>query len=673
MTAIDRIRNVAIVGSVGSGKTTLAEALLYRAKVVERVGTVEGGNTVTDFEPEEQEAHQSQSLALASFEWRDHKINLLDVPGLPDFEGELHAALRAADFLVVVIDASSGVDYQATRIWRMAAKEGLPRMVFVNKLDKEHTNFDSVLAELRDRFGAGVAPLELPIGEGEGFHGIADLLTDEAWIYDSGHSEIEPLPEEMVDREHEVHDALVEGIVVADDDMLERYLEGEIPSIQELETVMSSGVASGQVFPVVCGSASTPIAVDRLADFLCEIGPSPRSRPSLMVEIGDSSVEVTPDPDEDVLVYVFKTVADPYVGQISLFRVVTGTLQKEQHLTNARTRDDERFRSLMTMVGAEHEEVGELVAGDLGATAKLSDTHTGDTLSSAGGSVKVAPPDWPEPMLSFAIVPRTAKDEEKMATAVHRLCDEDLTLKLSHNDETHQTLLSGLGDTHLRAAIKKMSRKFGVEVDTETPLVAYRQTLSRPVEAEGKYKKQSGGHGQFGVASIKVEPLPRGEGFEFVNAITGGVIPRQYIPAVETGIREAMDHGGDSGYPVVDVRATVFDGKHHSVDSSEMSFKMAGRLAFNVAMETAGTVTLEPVSEVEITVPVESQGDVMGDVASRRGQVRGSDSGDPGEQVIVAVIPQAELLRYAIDLRAMTGGRGRFTASHDRYEVLTAP
>jgi elongation factor G len=672
VTAIDRIRNVAIVGSVGAGKTTLAEALLYRAKVIERVGSVEAGTTVTDFEPEEQEAHQSQSLALASFEWRDHKINLLDVPGLPDFEGELHAALRATDFLVVVIDASSGVDHQAMRIWRLAAKEGLPRMVFVNKLDKEHTSFDSVLGQLRERFGAGVAPLELPIGAGEGFHGIADLLTDEAWIYDSGHSEIEPLPDDMIDREHEVHDALVEGIVVGDDEMLERYLEGEIPSLEELEAVMSSGVAAGQVFPVVCGSAAVPIAVDRLADFLCEIGPSPLSRPPLSVDIGDSAVEVLPDANEDTLIYVFKTVADPYVGQISQFRVVTGTLTKDQHLTNTRHRGDERIRSLLTMVGADHQEVKELVAGDLGATAKLSDTHTGDTLTATGGSVRVAPPEWPESMLTMAIVPHTAKDEEKMGTALHRLCDEDHTLRLSHNDETHQTILSGLGETHLRAAIKKMDRKFGVEVDTETPLIAYRQTLTRAVDAEGKYKKQSGGHGQFGVASVKVEPLPRGTGFEFVNSITGGVIPKQYISAVETGIREAMEHGGEAGYPFVDIRATVFDGKTHSVDSSEMSFKMAGRLAFNVAAETVGTVTLEPVSLVEITVPMECQGDIMGDVASRRGHVRGSDPGDPGEQHIVALIPEAELVRYSIDLRAMSGGRGRFTAQHDSYEVITS-
>jgi elongation factor G len=673
VTAIDRIRNVAIVGSVGSGKTTLAEALLYRAKVVERVGTVEAGTTVTDFEPEEHEAHQSQSLAMASFEWRDHKINLLDVPGLPDFEGEFHAALKAADFLVVVIDASSGVDYQATRIWRMATQEGLPRMVFVNKLDKEHTNFDTVLSELRDRFGAGVAPLELPIGEGEGFHGIADLLTDEAWIYDSGHSEIEPLPEEMADSEHQVHDALVEGIVVGDDEMLERYLEGEVPSIAELEAVMSNGVASGQVFPVVCGSASKPVAVDRLADFLCEIGPSPRSRPPIQVEVGDSLIDVLPDAGEDTLVYVFKTVADPYVGQISLFRVVTGTLRKDQHLSNARDGSDVRIRSLMTMIGAEHADVSELAAGDLGATSKLTDTHTGDTLTSTSGSVSVAPPKWPEPMLTLAIVPRTAKDEEKMATALHRVCDEDHTLDLLHDDETNQTLLAGLGEAHLRSAIQRMGRKFGVEVDTDTPLVAYRQTVSRSVESEGKYKKQSGGHGQFGVAHIKVDPLPRGEGFEFVDSVSGGAIPRQYIGAVEMGIREAMKSGGEAGYPVVDIRATVLDGKHHAVDSSEMSFKMAGRLAFNLALESAGAVLLEPMSNVAITVPMECQGDIMGDIASRRGQVRGSDVGDPGEQTIVALIPAAELLRYAIDLRAMTGGRGRFTASHDRYEVSTAP
>ena len=666
--APEKIRNVALVGSQGSGKTTLAEALLYRAGVIDRTGRVEDGTTVCDFSPEEKAAGHSQSLALASFDWHGHKMNLLDTPGAPDYAGELHAALQVADLLVFVIDASSGVDHRATAIWRMAADAGLPRIVFVNKLDREHASFENVLAELQDAFGAGVAPLELPIGAGPGFHGIADLLTDKAYIYDSGSAEDAPIPAEMEEQEAEVHEQLIEGIVVADDDMLEQYLEGDIPSPAELEAVLGRGVADGSVFPVVCGSATGPIAVDRLADFLVEIGPPPDSR-TMTVTMSDIDTEPACDPDGDQLACVFKTVSDDYVGQISLFRVLSGTINRDDNLTNSTTGDSERLRGLVSLIGGKQQDIGAIGAGDIGGVTKLQQTRTTDTLTNAGRAVVQMEP-WPEPVLAYGLVPKNRAAEDKLGTGLRRLTDEDPSLKLERSEETRQTLLRGLGEAHLRLAIARLDR-MGIEVATEDLRVAYRQTITGTGDAEGKHKKQSGGHGQFGVAYVRIEPLPRGSGFEFVDAITGGSIPRSYIPAVEAGIRDAMADGGDLGFPIVDVRATVYDGKHHSVDSSEFSFNMAGKLAFSAAFAQANPVVLEPMAQVEITVAPEYQGDVMGDLSSRRGQVQGTDAGPWGEQVIHAIVPEAELVRYAIELRSLTGGRARFTAERVAYEILS--
>ncbi len=662
----DRIRNVALVGPPGSGKTSLAEAMLYRAGAVSRVGRVEDGSTVCDYEPEEKESGHSVTTAMAVLEWQDHKVNLLDTPGAFDFAGEAVGAISAADMAVFVVDASSGLDHATVDLWREAAARSLPRLLFVNKLDREHTSFEKVLAELQEAFGAGVAPLEIPIGQAEAFHGIADLLTDTAWIYDSGHAELAEIPDEMEDREAAIHEALVENIVVADDALLERYLEGDVPGVAELEEVMGRGVAAATVFPVVCGSATIPIAVDRLCNYIVEVGPSPLARPAVPVTVGGAETPVEPDPAATPLLQVFKTAVDPYLGHVSYFRVLTGTVRRDLTLTNGRTGDDERFRSIMSLQGGESIDVDALTAGDIGAVAKLSGTLTGDTLSGAGRA-QAAPIGFPVPVLSTAVTARSRNDEDKLANALHRIVEEDPVLKVHRNPETRQTLLSGLGESHLRHVIAKLDRKFGVQVDTDDVRVAFRETITAPSAAEGKYKKQSGGHGQFGVATIRLEPMLPGEGFEFVDEVTGGVIPRQYIPAVEHGIQEAMAHGGESGYPVVDVRATVFDGKHHSVDSSEMSFKMAGRLAFQEALAKASPVVLEPISAVEVTVPAECLGDVMGDLSSRRATVQGSILGDWGEQVISATVPESEILRYAIDLRSITGGRGRFTAVHDHY------
>ena len=666
----EKIRNVALVGHSGAGKTTLAEALLFRAGTIPRLGSVEDGTTVTDFDPEEHARGLSLSLALAPFEWKGFKINLIDAPGYADFVGDVHAAMRVADLAIFVVSAVEGVEVQTEYAWGIAEDLRVPRMIFINKLDKERASFDRTLAQLRDRFGAGIAPIELPIGDQAAFHGVADLFRDKAYIYDSGRAEEVEIPESMSDREHEVHDNLVEGIVVADDDMLERYLEGDEPSVGELEHTMARGIAEATVFPVVCGSATGPIAVDRLADFITELGPAPTDRPPMIVTAGDQSVEVMSDPAGDPLGFVFKTIADPYVGQISLIRIRSGELKPDISLTNSRTGSDEKLAKIATMIGKETELVPSAPAGDIVAVAKLSNTATGDTLAPRNKPVTLPPVDQPEPVLATAVTARTQADEDKLANSLRRILAEDQALRLTRDSETKQTLLWGMGEMHLTITLERLERKFGVAVDTEKPKVPYRETISRTSQAEGKYKKQTGGHGQYGVCFLRVSPLPRGEGFAFVDEIKGGSIPRQFIPAVEKGVSETMADAGVRGFPVVDVQVAVYDGKYHSVDSSEMSFKMAGRLGFKAAMEQAGPVLLEPISRVQVTVPADYQGDVMGDLSSRRGQLQGTEAAPGGMQLITALVPTSEIMNYAIDLRSLTQGWGRFKTDHDHYQEM---
>lgn len=666
----EKIRNVALVGHSGSGKTSLAEALLFHAGAISRIGTVEAGNTVMDCDPEEHERGTTITMALAPFEWQGHKINLIDTPGYADYAGEIHAALRVTDLAIFVVDGVDGVEVQTEYAWRLAEELSVPRMIFVNKLDKERSSFTKTVAQLRDRFGAGIAPVEIPVGREMDFRGVADLFRDKAYVYNSGKPEVTDMPEEMMDREQELRDNLVEGIVIGDDDMLERYLDDDAPSIEELEHTMAIGVAAATVFPVVCGSATEKIGVDRLADFIVALAPSPADRPPTIVTVGDQQVEIEADPSGDPLAFVFKTLADPYVGQISLLKVLSGTLKPETNLMSGRSGQNERLAKIATMFGNETTLVDSAPAGDIVAVAKLIDTKTGDTLAPKGTPVTVAPIDWPEPVLATAIVARTQSDDDKLSTALHRILEEDASLRLERSRETNQTLLFGLGESHVQTAIDKLERKFGVKVDQEKVKVPYRETISRSADAEGKHKKQSGGSGQFGVCHLRLRPVNRGEGFTFVDKVKGGSIPKQYIPAVEKGVIETMNQGGAHGFPVVDIEVTVDDGKYHSVDSSEIAFKLAARAGFRTAFEQAAPIVLEPVSRVAITVPSAYQGDVMGDIASRRGAVQGTTTADNGSQVVEALIPSSEIIRYAIDLRSLTQGWGRYTTAFDHYQEL---
>src|SRR5437764_2079326 len=526
-----KIRNVALVGHGGAGKTTLTEALLFCSGTINRQGRVEDGTTTTDFDAEEMKRTISVSVGMAPLEYDGHKINLLDCPGYADFLPDVAAALSVADLAVFVVSAVEGVEVQTEVVWRMAADLGLPRMVFINKLDRERASFERTLDQLRSTFGAGLAPLELPIGEEAAFHGVADLLTDTAITYDTGAAVTGEIPAEMEALEHQVHDNLVEGIVVADDDLMERYLEGDTPSPKELEETLAHGVASATVFPVICGSAARNVAIDRLATFICEIGPSPLDRAGVVVEAGDKQQEIKPDPNGDPLAYVWKTVAEPYVGRVSLRKVLSGTIRPDMTLTNPRSHADEKLHTLFALRGKEHETLTEVPAGDLFAVAKLSDTTTGDTLAPKGTPVSVPAGETFEPILSVAIRPKSKGDEDKLMTGLHRLQEEDPSLVLRRDDETHQTVLSGMGETHLAIITERLARKFGVEVETEDVIVPYRETITGKAAAEGKYKKQTGGHGQYGLANIEIEPLDRGEGCELVDKSVGGWSTRPFTHA----------------------------------------------------------------------------------------------------------------------------------------------
>ena len=663
------IRNVVLVGHNGNGKTTLAEAMLYRAGVVGRMGRVDDGTAQCDHDPEERARHQSLSLSLASFEWRDHKINIIDTPGYTDFVGEAVNGMHAADLAVFVVDGVSGVQAQDQVMWRHAERLGLPRMVFVNGLDRERSSFQRTLDDLQSHFGAHVEAVQLPLGAEASFHGIADLVGDGALDYSSGQSAAAAVPDELAGDASDGHIQLVEGVVEGDDELLEQYLEGVEPTEEQLERLIHDAVDHRGVFPVLCGSAAKPIGVDRLLDFICRVGPAPAERGPVDGTRRGEPVEVAIDAAGSPVAVVFKTRVDDFLGQISFMKVVAGTIRSNDTLVNSRTGDKERLHNLMTFTGAEHHAVDRAVAGDLVAATKLGDVRTGDTLADDNAlRVPITPP--PTPVYGVAIHASAPAQEDKLASALRRFATEDPSLVIRQDPTTRQTVLSGAGEAHIRMVRARLDR-MGIDFEIEDMRIAYLETLPRPADVEAKHKKQSGGHGQFAVAMVRFEPTARGTGYEFDSEVTGGAIPRGLIPAVGAGIEEAMANGGRHGFPMVDLRAVCYDGKHHSVDSSEMSFKIAGSLALKQAVEQVGSAVLEPVSEVHVEVPDTYQGDVLGDLNSRRGQVFGTEPGSAaGTSVIHAHVPTSEILSYVIDLRSMTGGTGTFSAEHHDYQPL---
>ena len=670
MHSQEMIRNVVLVGHNGSGKTSLAEALLFRAGVVGRPGTIERGSTVLDHDPEERERQQSLSLAIASFDWGDHRINLIDTPGYADFRGEAILGMAAADLAVFVIDGVAGVQSQDVVLWRHASTLGIPRIVFVNKLDRERSSFDRTLAQVREAFGSHADPTELPIGEESSFHGVTDLLTHHAFVYDTGTAEEVDVPEELVESERAEHEHLVEDVIEQDDDLLDEYLSGNEPTPEQLERLLHDAVDQAMAFPVLSGSATAPIGTDQLADFICRVGPAPGDWGPTAAEAAGGTVDIAPDPDGPPLAFVFKTTIDEFLGQISLLKVVSGTIRADDVLVNSRSGSKERLHNMLSLSGSSQTHVDKVAAGDIVAVTKLSDTCTGDTLAPDGTPVAVAVPALPRPVYGVAIAAVKQSDEDRLATALHRLVIEDPTLAVHHEAATGQTVLSGGGETHVRVAIARIERA-GVKLDVSDVRVAYRETLAGSVQVEGKYKKQSGGHGQYGVATVRLEPLPSGSGFVFDSEVAGGAIPKNLIPAVGIGVEEAMARGGSDGFPIVDVKAVCTGGKHHAVDSSEMSFKMAGSLALREAVAKVGVEVLEPISEIRIQVPAVHHGDVLGDLNSRRAQVLGTATEDD-ITTVRALVPTAEVLRYAIDLRSLSGGSGTFGVDHHGYQPLPA-
>ena len=668
------IRNVLLVGHHGSGKTTLLEAMLLASGAIQRMGAVADGTTVADHEPEEVRKGLSVSLAMAPVEWRGAKINVLDAPGDADFIGELRGAILAADAVLVVVSAVDGVEVQTEAAWDLAVEAGIPRAILVNKLDRERASFARTLDGLVAAFGTQVAPLELPIGEEANFAGVADLLHGHATTYADGASSEGPWPDDVADRAAPYREKLVEAVAAADDALIETYLAtGDLP-----EDVVVAGVRTGfadaRIAPVLCGAGAKGIGVDRVLDFIVEEFPAPTDRDHVhLVDADGVAVQRRRAADAPLTALVFKTLSDPYVGHVSMIRVFSGSITPDATLLNASTGLEERVGQLFALRGKDHVAIEGIPVGDIGAAAKLVHTTTGDTLAGKGDRVRIETLPPPEPVLAYAIAPRTKGDEDKLSTALARLREEDPTIRIEHLEETHQTILAGMGEAHLDVTLERMKRKFGVEVTHEPARIAYRETVRRAASATGRHVKQSGGHGQYAVCTLSVEPLPRGGGFEFVDEIVGGAIPHQFVASVEKGVRGAMAGGVASGNPVVDVRVRLTDGKFHTVDSSDMAFQIAGSLAFREAAEAAGILLLEPVADLEVIVPEAHTGDVMGALNQKRARIHGMDVVGAGKQRVRASVPQAEVARYAIDLRSMTGGRGSFTMRVSHYEEVPPP
>ena len=667
------IRNVALVGHSGAGKTQLVATLLFDAGAVNRLGRVDEGTTVTDYDDEEIARKHTLASGLAYAEWNKHKINFIDTPGMANFLSDARAALHVADAAVVVVDAVSGVEVSTEKIWEAAAELDVPRIVVLNRLDRERASLDRSIESLHTVFGRAVIPIQLPIGDERTFRGVVDLVAMKAWTFatDGGGKPVEgAVPADVESTAQTAREALIEMVAEADDSLMEKFFEAGTLTQEELVGGLKRGVAAGRIFPVLCASAAANIGAQPLLDALVAYVPSPAERPvKANDKAGGGEREIAADDSKPLAAYVWKTVADPFAGRITMFKVLSGSLKADSTVHNATRDTAERLGSLVLLQGKTQTAVPEIKAGDLGAVAKLKETLTGDLLADKGVSLSIPPVKFPEPVISYAIEPKSRGDEEKISTALHRLEEEDPTIRYNRDPQTKELLLAGQGQSHIEVMVAKLKRRFGVEVNVKLPRIPYRETIQAATEAHGRHKKQTGGHGQFGDCKVKFEPLPRGSDFEFVDDIFGGSIPRQYIPAVEKGIQDARMRGFLAGYPMVDFRATVYDGSFHPVDSNELSFKMAGSLAFKDGMSRARPTLLEPIMNVEVYAPNDYAGDLMGDLNSRRGRIGGMDTRG-ASTIIRAKVPMAEMLTYEQHLTSATGGRGSYHMEFSHYEEV---
>lgn len=673
---ITEIRNVAIVGHSQEGKTSVTEAILFDTGAVSRLGRVEEGNTTTDFDDDEIKRGISISAAVAFSEWKGVKFNLIDTPGFSNFLTDTRICMRVADVGLLVVSAVDGVKVQTEKVWGYAEEYGLPVVFFANRMDRERADPFRTAEDLRKSLHAAAIPVQLPIGAEAGFRGVVDLLAMKAYTYQpdgSGKFTEGEVPAELKDRAGTLHHALVEAVAESDDALLERYLESGALSPEDLRAGLRSAVINRRLFPVLCGSATKNIGVQPLLNMIVECCPSPLDRPPVEGMDVKSGERVSREarPEGPLTSLVFKTISDPYAGKISVFRVYAGHLSSDSSVLNSTKQAKERIGQPSFLRGKQQTPVDKVGPGDIGAVVKLKETGTGDTLCDEKSPLVLDRLPVPTPLISYAVAPKSKGDEDKLSGALSRLLEEDPSLKLGRDQQTKETIVSGMGKVHIEVAVDRLKRKFGVEVLMKTPRVPYKETVRGEASVQGKYKKQTGGRGQYGDCWVKLEPLPRGKGYEFVNKIVGGVIPRQYIPAVEKGIVEAMEGGALAGYPVTDVRTTLYDGTYHSVDSSEMAFKIAGSLALKKAVQQAVPVLLEPIMTVEVSAPDDAIGDVIGDLNARRGRVMGVEAKSKN-QGIKALVPLAEMLEYAPQLRSLTGDRGDYTMEFSYYEEVPA-
>lgn len=667
------LRNVALVSHSGAGKTTLSESLLHISGAINRRGTVEEGTTVCDYDPEETKRSISINASLAPCEWRDHKVNLLDTPGYFDFVGDVLASLSVVDGAVIAVCAASGMEVGTEKSWQYCERYALPRLVFINKMDRENANFSQVLSQLQGMYGNKVIPVQLPIGSAENFSGLIDLVKMKAYTFDAQGKPTEvAIPPDMSDDAESARLALVEAVAATDDELTMKFLEDQPLTDEEVTRGLRVGTKSGAVVPVLCGSAVKEIGVAELLDFITACLPSPLEGREVKAYDVKAKSEVTLSKDESapVVAQVFKTMADPYVGKMSIFRVVSGVVKSDAVLYNATQEKEERLGQVFVLRGKEHIPVPEVGAGDIAAVAKLQTATTSDTLCQKEKPYKLAPLEFPKPKISLAVEPQAKGDEEKIGAGLVRLAEEDPTFIAEKSPATGELLISGLGDLHLEVMISRLAKKFGVTATTKDPRVPYKETIKSKVHSEYRHKKQSGGRGQYGHVVIDIEPLAN-QNFEFVDKIFGGAVPRQYIPAVEKGIQETLAEGVLAGYEVVNVRVTLLDGSYHDVDSSEMAFKIASSMAFKKGFMEAKPILLEPIYNITVVVPDDYMGDIIGDLNKKRGRIMGMDPED-GMQRIRAQAPLSELFRYAIDLRSMTQGRGDFVMEFDHYEEVPA-